>query len=55
MNAAGSNIFDVFKAQILLNQKDNMITGLIILALFEFITGFLREFMGWLREYANEY
>ena len=51
----GGSIFDIFKTQILLNQKDNMIYGLIILTIFEVITGFLREFFSWAKGYANEY
>lgn len=55
MSAASGNIFDVFKAQILFNQGDNMIYGLLIMTLFEFTTGILKEFFVLIKNYANEW
>lgn len=51
--ATSGSMFDIFKAQLLLNQKENMVSGFIMLALFEFTTGILREVFSQLKKYLD--
>ena len=55
MSATTGNMFDLFKAQLLINQQDNMLYGFLILTIFEFVTGFLRQFFDWSKKYTDEY
>lgn len=50
-----SNLMDVVKTQLLLTQKDNMIYGLIIMAVFEFTSGFIRETLKGLKTFFDGY
>jgi DNA polymerase III delta prime subunit len=48
-------IIDIVKAQLFLNNKENVIASLLLLSVFEFSTGFLKEFVSLLKAYITQY
>lgn len=49
------NFMDIIKTQLLLTQKENMVYGLIIMAVFEFMSGFIREILKGMKQVFDGY
>jgi len=55
MAAPGFNVMDLMRTQLILQQRENYVTGLILLTVFEFLTGFFRESMPAIMERVKRY